>query len=204
MLLQDYNHRISCRRRRAPGQANTKAQNQAPSPTEFPTFSLPGPLQAPPAHTSEAGPFGKLNYNFLVRGMGLRPGNRVPSDNSTNDTAPAIRTFGANLISEILVRKRSSWFLWWARFSPRRLLLRVQPQPGPIPCRSTRLGYRTFAWGDYWLCDQSRSGLRTSTGARRVARRGQRACRLGLRRCADLGPLIGGGPGGLLLRVVAR
>ncbi len=59
---------------------------------------------------------------------------------------------------------------------------------GAIPCRSTRLGYRTIAWGHHRLCDQSRSGLRTSTGARCVARGGQGAFRLGLRHCADPGP----------------
>jgi hypothetical protein len=50
-----------------------QAQNQSPTPapTAFPTPSLAGPLQAVPAHTFNAGPFGKLNFNGLVGGMGL-------------------------------------------------------------------------------------------------------------------------------------
>lgn len=37
----------------SPGQATATAQNQAPSPTAFPTPSIPGPLQTPPGTRSK-------------------------------------------------------------------------------------------------------------------------------------------------------
>ena len=85
----------------SPGQATATAQNQAPSPTAFPTPSIPGPLHAPPAHTFEAGPFGKLNYNFLVSGMGLWQGNPVLSANSAN---------GALNLGKFFLEKTTSWW----------------------------------------------------------------------------------------------
>ena len=85
----------------SPGQATATAQNQAPSPTAFPTPSIPGPLHAPPAHTFEAGPFGKLNYNFLVSGMGLWQGNPILSANSAN---------GALNLGKFFLEKTTSWW----------------------------------------------------------------------------------------------
>jgi hypothetical protein len=64
-------------------------------------FPLPGPLQAPPAHTFEAGPFGKLNYNFLVSGMGLWQGNPVLSANSAS---------GALNLGKFFLEKTTNWW----------------------------------------------------------------------------------------------
>ena len=86
------------------GQADATAQNQAPCATAFPTPSIPGPLQAPPAHTFEAGPFGKLNYNFLVSGMALWQGNAVPNDNSAN---------GALEDGKFFLQKTTSWWQFY-------------------------------------------------------------------------------------------
>ena len=86
-------------------------------------------------------------------------------------TAPEIRRFGANLISEIL-GTLVLVLVVGAIFSKAVADTGPAVALGAISCRSTRLGYRTFSWENYWLCDKSRSGLRTSTGARCVARRG--------------------------------
>ena len=90
----------------SPGQADATTQNQAPSPTAFPTLSTPGPLQAPPAHTFEAGPFGKLNYNFLVSGMGLWQGNPLVSDNSAN---------GVLEDGKFFLQKTTSWWQFYVQ-----------------------------------------------------------------------------------------
>jgi hypothetical protein len=87
-----------------PAQGNATAPNEAPLPTAFPTPSIPGSLQAPAAHGFDAGPFGKLNCNFLVSGMGLWQNNPVQSDNSAN---------GALEDAKFFLEKTTSWWQFY-------------------------------------------------------------------------------------------
>ena len=90
----------------SPGQANATAQNDAPQLTAFPTPPIPGPLQAPPAHTFEAGPFGTLNYNFLLSGIGVWQANPVLSDNSANSRLEDAKFF---------LQKTTSWWQFYVQ-----------------------------------------------------------------------------------------
>jgi hypothetical protein len=87
-----------------PAQENATAQNSAPAPTAFPTPSITVPLQAPPPNTFEAGPFGKLNFNCLVSGMGLWQENPVLSDSSAN---------GAPNNAKLFLQKTTSWWQFY-------------------------------------------------------------------------------------------
>jgi hypothetical protein len=69
------------------------------------------PLQAPPAHTFEAGPFG--NYNVLVSGIGLWQGNPVLGDNSAN---------GALEDGKFFLQKTTSWWQFYVSADAYNLL----------------------------------------------------------------------------------
>ncbi|HEU5235285.1 MAG TPA: outer membrane beta-barrel protein [Terriglobales bacterium] len=51
--------------------------------TPLTTPSITGPLQAAPPIVFESGPFGKLNLNGIVSGMGVWQGNHVAGDHAT-------------------------------------------------------------------------------------------------------------------------
>jgi len=75
---------------------------------------------------------------------------------------------------------------------------------GAIPCSGTGLGYRTFAWGDtgYAINPARDFGPRLAHAVLPVAGKGPSDWDYAV--VPILGPLIGGGLGGLLLRAVAR
>lgn len=72
---------------RAAGQTQAPpAQTPAPAAaaTPLPTPSITGPLQAAPPYTFDAGPFGTLDVNGIVSGLGLWQGNHVRGDAATH------------------------------------------------------------------------------------------------------------------------
>ncbi len=86
------------------GPPPTSAQPAAPSP--LPTPSITGPLQPAPPITFEAGPFGKLNLNGVVTGMGLWQSNPQPG----NDRAE-----GALNNGQIFLQKTTSWWQFYVQ-----------------------------------------------------------------------------------------
>ena len=85
-------------------QPNTPAQTAAPAP--LPTPAITGPLQAAPPNTFEGGPFGTLNVNGIISGMGLWQGNHVPGDN----TGQAALSNG-----QIFLQKTTSWWQFYVQ-----------------------------------------------------------------------------------------
>src|SRR5579871_2752151 len=65
-------------------QRNTPAQTTAPAP--LPTPAITGALQLAPPNTFEGVPFGTLNVNGIISGIGLWQGNHVTGDNPTQAT----------------------------------------------------------------------------------------------------------------------
>ncbi len=85
-------------------QQNTPAQTAAPAP--LPTPAITGPLQAAPPNSFEGGPFGTLNVNGIISGMGLWQGNHVPGDN----TGQAALSNG-----QIFLQKTTSWWQFYVQ-----------------------------------------------------------------------------------------
>lgn len=73
-----------------------------PSPLPNPPFT--GPLQAAAPHVFDAGPFGQLDINGVVSGIGLVQGNAVPGDQSRHaDLSNA----------QIFVQKTTGWWQFY-------------------------------------------------------------------------------------------
>ncbi len=87
-------------------QQKTSDQSAAPAPAPLPTPAITGPLQAAPPNTFEGGPFGTLNVNGIISGMGLWQGNHVPGDN----TGQAALSNG-----QIFLQKTTSWWQFYVQ-----------------------------------------------------------------------------------------
>ena len=88
-----------------PDQQNPVGQaTPPPAPTPLPTPSITGPLKAAPPNTFDAGPFGKLNMNGIVSGMGLWQGNYFPGDEPTQ---------AALSNGQIFLQKTTGWWQFY-------------------------------------------------------------------------------------------
>lgn len=76
----------------------------APAPAPLSTPAIAGPLLAIPPAIFDAGPFGKIDVNGVVTGVGLWQGNHVPGDNSTQ---------AALSNGQIFVQKTDGWFQFY-------------------------------------------------------------------------------------------
>ena len=88
------------------GQDQTTAQPATPAASPLPAPAITGPLQAAPPITFEGGPFGKLNLDGVVSGMGLWQSNHAPGDN----TAQAALSNG-----QIFLQKTTSWWQFYVQ-----------------------------------------------------------------------------------------
>src|SRR4051794_40447050 len=73
----------------------------APAPAALPTPSITGPLAVPPPAKFDAGPFGTLNVNGIVSGLGMWNGNYVRGDSSTQ---------AALSNGQVWIQKTDGWF----------------------------------------------------------------------------------------------
>lgn len=90
-----------------PDQQNPVGQaTPPPAPTPLPTPSITGPLKAAPPNTFDAGPFGKLNMNGIVSGMGLWQGNYFPGDEPTQ---------AALSNGQIFLQKTTGWWQFYVQ-----------------------------------------------------------------------------------------
>ena len=86
-----------------------KAADQAvppPAPAPLPTPAITGPLQASPPTSFDAGPFGKLEVNGIVSGMGLWQGNHVPGD----EPSQAALSNG-----QVFIQKTAGWWQFYVQ-----------------------------------------------------------------------------------------
>lgn len=86
----------------APSNAQPGAPSPAPSPPPSPAIT--GPLQAAPPTVFQAGPFGAIDFNGIVSGIGLWQANPVAAD----DTAHAALSNG-----QIFLQNTTGWFQFY-------------------------------------------------------------------------------------------
>jgi putative OmpL-like beta-barrel porin-2 len=78
----------------------------APAATPLATPSITGPLQAAPPIVFEGGPFGKLNLNAIVSGIGVWQGNHIAGDHSTE---------AAVSNGQIFLQKTTDWWQFYVQ-----------------------------------------------------------------------------------------
>src|SRR5690349_4564794 len=88
----------------ASGQA--KQESPAPAVTPLPTPAITGPLQASAPITFEAGPFGKLNLNGIMSGVGFWQGNHVAGDDPSR-----VDLSGA----QVFLQKTTGWWQFYVQ-----------------------------------------------------------------------------------------
>ena len=91
-------------------QQNTPAQTAAPAPAPLPTPAITGPLQAAPPNTFEGGPFGTLNVNGIISGIGIvagKPRHRRQPYPSSSQQRPDIPAENHKLVAVL----RPGWCL---------------------------------------------------------------------------------------------
>ncbi|HEY7334983.1 MAG TPA: outer membrane beta-barrel protein [Bryobacteraceae bacterium] len=89
----------------SPSQSAASGQNATPSAAmPLTTPAITGPLQAGPANTFDAGPFGKLTVNGVLDGLGMWTGNYVAGDNSTH---------AALGNAQVFIQRTESWFQFY-------------------------------------------------------------------------------------------
>jgi len=88
------------------GLAAPFAHSAPASPMPLSTPSIVGPLQAALPIVLDAGPFGKINVNGVLSGMGLWQGNHVPADESTQ---------AALSNGQIFVQKTTGWWQFYVQ-----------------------------------------------------------------------------------------
>jgi Putative beta-barrel porin-2, OmpL-like. bbp2 len=103
-LLLAFFTRTRAEAQNAPTSAPSNQPAAPASPSPLPTPPITGPLQAAPPITFDGGPFGELNVNGIVSGMGLWQGNHVPGDN----TGQAALSNG-----QIFLQKTTSWWQFY-------------------------------------------------------------------------------------------
>ena len=81
-------------------------ETQTNPPTPLTTPSLTGPLQAAPPIVFDGGPFGKLNVNGIVSGIGLWQGNHIPGDSPTQ---PALSN------GQVFIQKTTDWWQFYVQ-----------------------------------------------------------------------------------------
>lgn len=87
------------------GQAADSGQAGAtPAPAPLSTPAITGPLQAIPPAVFDGGPFGKIEVNGIVTGMGLWQGNHAAGDNSTQAALDN---------GQIFIQKTDGWFQFY-------------------------------------------------------------------------------------------
>jgi Putative beta-barrel porin-2, OmpL-like. bbp2 len=74
------------------------------SAQSLPTPAMTGPLATASPHTFDAGPFGKLDVNGIVSGIGLVQGNHIPGD----DTVQGDLSNG-----QVFVQKTDGWWQFY-------------------------------------------------------------------------------------------
>ncbi|HKR31027.1 MAG TPA: outer membrane beta-barrel protein [Terriglobales bacterium] len=84
--------------------ANGGANAPAATPLAMP--SITGPLQAAPPIVFEGGPFGKLNLNAIVSGIGVWQGNHIAGDHSTE---------AAVSNGQIFLQKTTDWWQFYVQ-----------------------------------------------------------------------------------------
>ncbi len=77
-------------------------QAQPPPPLPYP--AMEGPLQTPSAFVFNAGPFGKLDINGIVSGIGIWQGNPLPGDQA----ARAVLSNG-----QVFIQKTEGWWQFY-------------------------------------------------------------------------------------------
>ncbi len=84
------------------------AQEPAPAaaPAPLPNPPVTGPLQAAPPIVFDGGPFGKLDLNGVVSGMGLWQGNHVAGDEATQ---------GALTNGQLFIQKTNGWWQFYVQ-----------------------------------------------------------------------------------------
>ena len=101
-----------CSAQNTPASQTPDAQNPAPAaapaPTPAPTAPatppITGPLQGAPPAIFDAGPFGKLDVNGILSGMGMWQGNHIPGDDPTQ---------AALSNGQIFIQKTDGWFQFY-------------------------------------------------------------------------------------------
>ncbi len=76
----------------------------APAPAALSTPAFTGPLQETPPAVFEAGPFGKLEVNGILTGLGMWQGNHVPGDEPTQAALSS---------GQIFIQKTDGWFQFY-------------------------------------------------------------------------------------------
>jgi len=76
------------------------------TPTPLPAPTMSGPLQPPAPVSFEAGPFGRLNFDGVISGIGVFQGNHLPGDHS----AQAAVSEG-----QIFFQKASGWWQFYVQ-----------------------------------------------------------------------------------------
>jgi len=88
-----------------PADAQPPAQAPAPpAPTAPASPAITGPLASPPSATLDAGPFGSIQVNGILSGMGTWSGNYIPGDNSTQ---------AALSNGQVWIQKTDGWFQFY-------------------------------------------------------------------------------------------
>jgi len=77
-----------------------------PAAAALPTPAITGPLQAAPPNIFDAGPFGKIDVNGIVSGMGRWQGNHVPGDEPTQ---------AALSNGQVFIQKTTGWWQFYVQ-----------------------------------------------------------------------------------------
>lgn len=89
---------------RATAAFSQQSQTASPapaSPQALPNPAMTAPLQLPPPHTFEAGPFGSMAVNGMLSGMGMVQSNRIPPDAASHwDVSNA----------QVVLQKTTGWW----------------------------------------------------------------------------------------------
>jgi hypothetical protein len=101
-----------CSAQSAPTPQTPDTQNPAPAATAAPTPAptapatppITGPLQGAPPAVFDAGPFGKIDVNGVLSGVGMWQGNHIPGDNPTQ---------AALSNGQIFIQKTDGWFQFY-------------------------------------------------------------------------------------------
>jgi len=75
-----------------------------PAPTALPTPAVTGPVQSLPPAVFDAGPFGKIDVNGFLSGMGLVQNNHIPGDKSSQ---------AALSNGQVFIQKTDGWFQFY-------------------------------------------------------------------------------------------
>jgi len=83
-----------------------KTSDGSAAPVPLATPAITGPLQAAPPNSFEGGPFGTLDVNGIISGLGLWQGNHVTGDNPTQ---------AALSNGQVFLQKTTSWWQFYVQ-----------------------------------------------------------------------------------------